>query len=165
MWKFIFIHKVASVSSTQKITLLYQILFMWHKGSLLYYDNNNNNIHNFLPAPRKRSHVKSDNAHIVIHPLAHILDTCALIFSSCALFCSLSQPHHVTSSLPSLCDNHQSTGGRSERTQCQAKMAAWNSFSYICTRTLNSFRSLRIGEQPPPSFLCCLRPLQTIHPA
>ena len=49
-----------------------------------------------------------------IHPLAHILDTWALIFSSCALF-SLSQLHHVTSSLPSRCDNHQSTGGRSER--------------------------------------------------
>ena len=32
-------------------------------------------------------------------------------------------------------------GGRSERTQCQAKMAAWNSFSYICTRALHAFRS------------------------
>ena len=37
---------------------------------------------------------------------------------------NLSQPRHVTASLPSPCDNNQSTGGRSERTQCQAKMDA-----------------------------------------
>ena len=33
-------------------------------------------------------------------------------------------------------------GGRSERTQGQPKMAAWNSFSYICTRALHAFRYL-----------------------
>ena len=38
-------------------------------------------------------------------------------------------------------DKHQRTGGRSERTQVQAKVAAWNSFSYKCTRVLYSFRS------------------------
>ena len=32
--------------------------------------------------------------------------------------------------------------GQSERTQGQANMAAWNSFSYICTRALHAFRSL-----------------------
>ena len=48
-----------------------------------------------------------------------------------------------------------STGGRSERTQGKANMAAWNSFSYKCTRALHSFRSF---TQPPPSFLCCPRP-------
>ena len=33
-------------------------------------------------------HVKRDNTHTInnIHSLTHILDTCALIFSSCALF-------------------------------------------------------------------------------
>ena len=33
--------------------------------------------HNFLPPPRRGSHVKSDNTHTVIqiHPLVHILDT------------------------------------------------------------------------------------------
>ena len=56
-------------------------------------------------------------------------------------FYSLSQPHHVTASLLSPYDNHQSMGGQSERTQGQAKMAAWNSFNYICTRVLHSFRS------------------------
>ena len=58
-------------------------------------------------------------------------------------------------SLPSPGDNHKSSEGRSERTQCQTKMAAWNSFSYICTRALHSFRSF---AQPPPSYLCCQRP-------
>ena len=57
---------------------------------------------------------------------------------------SLSQPHHVTASLPSPGDNHQSMGGQSERTQGQAKMAAWNSYNYICTRALHSFGLSRI---------------------
>ena len=48
-------------------------------------------------------------------------------------------------------------GGWSERTQGQATMAAWNSFSYICTRALHAFRSF-IVAQPPPSFLFCLTP-------
>ena len=42
------------------------------------------------------SHVKSDNTHTQssnIHPLAHILNTCALIFSYLRTFYSLSQPH------------------------------------------------------------------------
>ena len=57
---------------------------------------------------------------------------------------SLCQPHHVTPSHPSLGDDHQSMRGRSERTQGQAKIVAWNSFSYICTRALHSFRSFGI---------------------
>ena len=56
-------------------------------------------------------------------------------------FYSLSQPHHVMASIPSSCDNHQSMGGQSERTQCQAKMAVLNSSSYTCTRALHTFRS------------------------
>ena len=72
-----------------------------------------------------------------MHPLAHILDKCALIFQS---FYSLSQPHHVTASLPSPDDIYQSMGGRSERIQGQAKMAVRNSFSYICIRALYSFQ-------------------------
>ena len=40
--------------------------------------------HDILPLPRRGSHVKSDNTHkiITIHPLAHILDICALVFST-----------------------------------------------------------------------------------
>ena len=77
----------------------------------------------------------------------------SLIFSSCAFLQFI-----PTASHPSLGDNHQSTGGRFERTHCQAKMAAWNSFSYICTRALHSF------AQPPSSFLCCPRP-PSHHPS
>ena len=44
--------------------------------------------HDFLRPPRRGSHIKSDNTHTIIniHHLAHILDICALIFSSSALF-------------------------------------------------------------------------------
>ena len=31
--------------------------------------------HDFLPTPRKGSHVKSDKTHTQSHPLAHILDS------------------------------------------------------------------------------------------
>ena len=75
----------------------------------------------------------------LILPLGNIIDICALIFSCCAIFTV--QPHHVTASHPSPGDNHQSTRGRSERTQAQANMAEWDSFSYICPRALHSFRS------------------------
>ena len=42
----------------------------------------------FLPPPKKVSHVNSDKTHtgINIHPLALILDICQLISSSCGLF-------------------------------------------------------------------------------
>ena len=50
-----------------------------------------------------------------ITALDHILNICALIFSSCAIF-SLSQPHHVMVSHSSPGDNHQRTGGRSGKT-------------------------------------------------
>ena len=48
----------------------------------------------FLPPPRRGSHVKSDNTHTIIniHPLANILDICALIYSSCALFTFIPTP-------------------------------------------------------------------------
>ena len=46
--------------------------------------------HDFLPTPRRGSHFKSGKTHthtvIKIHPLAHILDSWVLMFSSCALF-------------------------------------------------------------------------------
>ena len=44
--------------------------------------------HDFLPTPRRVSHIKSDKTHTIIkiHPLAYLLDTWAWIFSSCALF-------------------------------------------------------------------------------
>ena len=60
---------------------------------------------------------------------------------SVVAFHSLSQPHNVTATHPSPGDKHQNTGERSERTQGQAKLVSWNSFSYLCTRALYSYRS------------------------
>ena len=43
--------------------------------------------HDFLPQPRRSSHIKSDNTHNHRHtPLSHILDNCTWIFGNCALF-------------------------------------------------------------------------------
>ena len=62
-------------------------------------------------------------------------------------FYSLSQLH------PSPGYNHQSTRGRSERTQGRAKMDAWNSFSYIWTRALYSFTHCRVASTVIPLLL------------
>ena len=97
------------------------------------------------------SQITHTHTIINIHLLAHILDSCALIFSSCSLFAAYPnrinqyklysertitekeirqrnrgkrQVHHVTASRPSPGDNYQSTGGKSKRTLGQAKMAA-----------------------------------------
>ena len=113
------------------------------------------------------THTQSSNIHL----LAHILATCYLIFSSCEPFYS-SQPHHVTASHPSPGDNHQSTGGPSERTQGQAKMAARNSISYTCTRALHSFlafahcraASTIIPLLPKATFTPLSKPLSTSPP-
>ena len=76
---------------------------------------------------------------INIYPLAHVLDICALIFSSCA-FLSLSQQHHVTASHPSPGDNHRSTGAVWKNTG-PSKNGSVKLIQYICTRALHSFRS------------------------
>ena len=75
--------------------------------------------HDFLPPPRRFSHVKSDNT-TPISPYARHL---RLDIQQLRPFFSLSQSHHVSASYPSPGDNHQSTVGQSERTQGQAKMA------------------------------------------
>ena len=82
-----------------------------------------------MPSQITRTHTQSSN----IHSLAHILDSCAFIFSSCDLFTV-----YVTTLHPSPGDNHQ-TAGLYERTQGQAKMAAWNSICYICNWALHFF--------------------------
>ena len=97
------------------------------------------------------THKQSSNKH----PLAYILGTCALIFSSWGIFTVLSQPPHGTASHPSPGDNHQSTGGRSEGTQGQVKWPR-ETHSVIHTPGLSTLPYLsRIVAQPPPS----------IHPA
>ena len=66
----------------------------------------------------KRTHSHQDT------PISPYTLQLSLDFQKLRHFYSLSQPHHLTASLPSPCDNHQNMGGRSERTQGQAKMAA-----------------------------------------
>ena len=61
--------------------------------------------------------------------------------------------------------NHQNTGGWSERTQCQAKMAMRKIHSVTHVPGLSTLNNLsRIVTQPPLSFLCCLRP-PSHHPS
>ena len=87
------------------------------------------------------SHVKSDNTHSHQHtPLSPYAWHLRLDFQLRSSY-SLSQPHRVTASHPSPGDNHHSTLGQFKRTRGQAKMAAWNSFSYICIRAHHSIRS------------------------
>ena len=61
-------------------------------------------------------------------------------------------------SFPPPGDNHQSTGGRFEKTQCQAKWPREiRSVTYVPGLSTLSDLS-RIVAHPPPSFLCFLRP-------
>ena len=81
------------------------------------------------------THTQSSN----VHPLAHIVDTCNLIFSSCALFTvyhNLIMKWHPTPL--QVITTRAREGGPKEHREMQ-KMASWNSFSYICTRALHSF--------------------------
>ena len=102
--------------------------------------------HDFLPPPRRGSHFKSDNTHTMIntHPLAHIRDTRDLIFSSCAPFTVYPNPIMPRHYAPlQVIITRAREGGPKEKSAKQ-KMARWNSFSYICTRALHSFRSFAL---------------------
>ena len=126
--------------------------------------------HDFLPPPRRGSHVKPDNTHthtiINIHPLARILDICALIFSivepslqliptaSCNCIRPLSRwwpPEHgrVTRK-----NTGPSKNGRVKLIQLHM---------YYGLSTLSDL--LGIDAQKPPSFLCCPRPPSSHHPS
>ena len=52
------------------------------------------------------------------------LEKLCRLLSEFSKVCKSKATASCNGSLPSPCDNHQSTVGRSERTQCQAKMAA-----------------------------------------
>ena len=117
--------------------------------------------HDFLPPPR-RGHVKSDNTHAHSHQdtsLVHILDTWALIFSSCAPFTVYPNripPLHVITT-------RAREGGPKEHSAKQK----WprETYSVTCVPGLSTLSDLsRIVAQPPPSFLCCRRP-PSHHPS
>ena len=118
----------------------------------------------FLHPLRKGNHVKSDNSHTIINidPLAHTLDNCALILSSCAIFTVY--PNHLTKrhSPPSPGDNHQSVGGRSVRTKGKANWPCETHPVTLYTRALHSFVSFAYCR---PASSVAQGHLDTIHPA
>ena len=86
------------------------------------------------------SHVKSDNTHTIIniHPLAHILDICAFIFSSCALLTVNPTPLQVITT------RARESGPKEHRANQKWRVKLIQ-------------LHMRIDAQPPPSFLCCPR--------
>ena len=67
---------------------------------------------------------KSGHAHTIIHHTLLTLYSEDLIFSSHAIFRVYHNRIMLRPPTPLQVIIHQSTGGRSERTHCQAKMAA-----------------------------------------
>ena len=107
---------------------------------------------------------------IKIHPFAHILDSWALIFSSCALFTVYpnrimwrhpSPLHVITTRARWL--SHGAEGGPKEHRAKQRWPSETHSVTYVPGLSTPSGFS-RIVAQPPPPFLCCLRP-SSHHPS
>ena len=76
----------------------------------------------------------------VIHPLADILDTCGLIFSSCSpctVHANLIILWHLTP-LQVITTRAREGNPKEDRAN---KNCDWNSFSNICTRNIHSFLS------------------------
>ena len=95
---------------------------------------------------------------IKIHPLADILDTWALIFSSCSLF--IVYPNRIMKLHPSplhVITTRAREGGPKEHSAKQKWPRETRSVTYVPGLSTLSDLS-RIAAQPPPSFLCCLRP-------
>ena len=113
--------------------------------------------HDFFSPPRRGSHVKSDNTQTIInnHPLAHILDICALIFSSCAFFTVYPTPLRVITT-------RARVGGRKEHRAKQKWPCETNSVTYV--PGLSTLSDLSVIDAQPPSFLCCSR-LPSHHPS
>ena len=108
----------------------------------------------------------SDNTHTIINilPLAHILDICALIFSSCASFTV--DPTHIMQWHPT--PLHVITasaweGGPKEHRAKQKWSRETHSVTYVPGLSIVSDLS-RVVAQPQPSFLCCPR-LPSHHPS
>ena len=116
--------------------------------------------HDFLSPPRRGSQVKSDNTQTIIniHPLAHMLDICAMIFSSCAIFTiypNIIKWRHPTPLQVTTTKARE--GGSKEHRAKQKWPRETHSVTYVPgLSTVSDFS--RIFAQPPPSFLCCSRP-------
>ena len=100
---------------------------------IIYYD--------FLPPPSRGGHMSSQITHKHQDtPLSPYTWHLSLDFHWLRPFYSLSQPHHVTASLPLKVITKRARQGGPKRTQCQAKMAELQ-WQLYCTRALHSFWS------------------------
>ena len=107
------------------------------------------------------THTESKN----LYSLALILDPCALIFSSCALFTVYPNRIIKLDPISLLVITTSAWEGCSKELRANQK---WphesHSVTYAPGRYTLSYL-LRIAEQHPSSFLCCPRHLHIIHPA
>ena len=106
------------------------------------------------------THTQSSN----IHPLAHILDICALVFSSWALFTVYPNRNMKRHPTPlQVITRTAQEGGPKEHRAKQKWPPETHSVTYA--PGLSTFSDLsRIDAQPLPSFLCCPRP-PSHHPS
>ena len=122
--------------------------------------------HDFLPPPMTGSHVKSDNTHTIIniHPLANIIDICALIFSSCALFTDYPNRIMKRHNTPvKVITTRAREGGPKEYRAKQKWPRETHSVTYEPWLSTLYDLSL-IDAQPPLSLLSCPRP-PSHHPS
>ena len=99
-----------------------------------------------------------------IHPIAHILDICDLIFSSCSLstvYANRIMQRHPTP-LQVITPRARKGGPKEHRTKLNWRRET-HSVTYVPGLSTLSDLS-RIEAQPPPSFLCCPRP-PSHHPS
>ena len=120
------------------------------------------------------SQITNTRTHTIIkNPIAHILDSWALIFSSCAVFTVY--PNHIKYRHPSplqVITTRAREGGPKEHSAKQKSHSV--SYQLISTSThsvtyyvpeLSTLSDLSlIVEQPTPAFLCCLKP-PSHHPS
>ena len=112
--------------------------------------------HDFSPPPMSGIVMSSQitDTIINIHPFSHMLNTCALISSSCALFTVYPNSIMWRHPIPLYVITSRAREGRPKNTGP----------SKYCSVKLNQLHMHQgsplflIVTQPPPSFLCCPRP-------
>ena len=118
------------------------------------------------------SQITHTHTIINIHPLAHILDICASVFSSCAFFCSLSQPYPT---LLQVITTRAREGGPKEHRAKQKWPRETHSVTYahgpplfpiFRALTLSLHRNSSVAERPPshhPSSLTSVSLVPVLH--
>ena len=106
--------------------------------------------HEFLPPPMRGSHVKSDNTHTLsnIHPLAHILDICALIFSSCALFTVYPNPKRHPIPIQVITTSAREGGPKEQRAKQKWPRGTYSVTYVLGLSTLSDHRNFSVAKGP-----------------